>query len=238
MAKKAQDLDAAASAVPPERQFAHLHLHTEYSLLDGGNRIDKLIKRVKQLGMTSVGITDHGNMFGAVAFYQTALEHGIKPILGVEAYVAHGPRTDRTYTGGGDGGYHLVLLAENIEGWNNLLYLCSEAFLTGFSYKPRMDRESLEKHSAGLIAIMGLGFFLAWRDPLRNRDLVLLGAVFKAFYILLAAYALVRGEVPHLVFLIFAAIDVLFLIVFVRFLQGTGAAHAAVGASIAGERGR
>ena len=92
--------------------------------------------------------------------------------------------------------------------------------------------------AAGLIAIMGLGFFLAWRDPVRNRDLVLLGAVIKAFYILLAAYALVRGEVPHPVFLIFAAIDVLFLIVFVRFLQGTGAAHAAVGASIAGERGR
>jgi hypothetical protein len=88
--------------------------------------------------------------------------------------------------------------------------------------------------AAGLIAIMGLGFFLAWRDPLRNRDLVLLGAVFKAFYILLAAYALVRGEVPHPVFLIFAAIDIMFLIVFMRFLQGTAAT---VGASIAGERG-
>jgi hypothetical protein len=91
--------------------------------------------------------------------------------------------------------------------------------------------------AAGLIAIMGLGFFLAWRDPLRNRDLVLLGAVFKAFYILLAAYALIRGEVPHPVFLVFAAIDILFLIVFVRFLQGSTAVQAAGAASIVGERG-
>ena len=92
--------------------------------------------------------------------------------------------------------------------------------------------------AAGLIAIMGLGFFLAWRDPLLNRDLVMLGTVFKAFYILLAAYALVRGEVPHAVFLVFAAIDVVFLIVFARFLQGSAAAHAAVAACLAGERGR
>ena len=91
--------------------------------------------------------------------------------------------------------------------------------------------------AAGLIAILGLGFFLAWREPVLNRDLVLLGAVFKAFYILLAAYALVRGEVPHPVFLVFAAVDVLFLVVFARFLQGSAAAHAAVAAWIAGEPG-
>ena len=91
--------------------------------------------------------------------------------------------------------------------------------------------------AAGLIAILGLGFFLAWREPVLNRDLVLLGAVFKAFYIALAAYALVRGEVPHPVFLVFAAVDVLFLVVFARFLQGSAAAHAAVAAWIAGEPG-
>jgi DNA polymerase III alpha subunit len=135
--------------------FAHLHLHTEYSLLDGGNRIDKLLDRVKALGMQAVACTDHGNMFGAVSFYAAAKDRGIKPILGVEAYVAPGDRTDRTYTGSGDGGFHLVLLAMNQAGWQNLLYLCSEAYLTGFYFKPRIDRALLEKHSDGLIAING-----------------------------------------------------------------------------------
>ncbi|MBL8990917.1 MAG: DNA polymerase III subunit alpha, partial [Phycisphaerae bacterium] len=139
----------------PAGTFAHLHLHTEYSLLDGGNRIDRLMDRVKELGMTAVACTDHGNLFGAVAFYQAARERGIKPILGVEAYVAPGDRTDRTYTGVADGGYHLVLLAENDTGWRNLLVLCSEAFLTGFYYKPRIDRALLERHNEGLIAING-----------------------------------------------------------------------------------
>jgi len=146
---------AAANAIPREKQFAHLHLHTEYSLLDGGNRIDKLVKRVAELGMTAVGITDHGNMFGAVALYLACKDKGIKPILGVEAYVAPGKRQDRTYTGVADGGYHLVLLAENNTGWQNLLVLCSEAYLTGFYFKPRIDRELLEQHSEGLIAING-----------------------------------------------------------------------------------
>jgi DNA polymerase-3 subunit alpha len=138
-------------------EFVHLHLHTEYSLLDGGNRIDKLVARVAELGMKAVGVTDHGNIFGAVAFYTACKEKGIKPILGVEAYVTPPgkARTDRTYSGGGEGGYHLVLLAEDDAGWRNLLYLCSEAYLTGFYYKPRIDRELLEKHSEGLIAING-----------------------------------------------------------------------------------
>lgn len=135
--------------------FAHLHLHTEYSLLDGGNRIDKLMDRVKALGMNAVACTDHGNLFGAVAFYLAAKERGIKPILGVEAYVAQGARTDKTYTGSGDGGFHLVLLAESDIGWKNLMYLCSEAYLTGFYYKPRIDRALLAQHCAGLIAING-----------------------------------------------------------------------------------
>ncbi|MBX3363242.1 MAG: DNA polymerase III subunit alpha [Phycisphaeraceae bacterium] len=135
--------------------FVHLHLHSEYSLLDGGNRIDRLVRRVKELGMGAVAVTDHGNIHGAVQFYQEARAQGIKPILGVEAYVAHGDRKDRTHTGVSDGGYHLVLLAENTEGWKNLLYLCSEAYLTGFYYKPRIDRKLLETHNAGLIAING-----------------------------------------------------------------------------------
>ncbi|MEO0716505.1 MAG: PHP domain-containing protein, partial [Planctomycetota bacterium] len=121
-------------ALPAEKAggFAHLHLHTEYSLLDGGNRIDRLVARVKELGMDSVAVTDHGNMFGAVSFYSQAKAAGVKPILGVEAYVAPGDRTDRTYTGASDVGYHLVLLAENRTGWDHLLHLCSQAYLAGF----------------------------------------------------------------------------------------------------------
>ncbi len=154
---------ASVPVIPREQQFVHLHLHTEYSLLDGGNRIDKLIARVKQLGMTAVGVTDHGNLFGAMTFYAQAKEAGIKPILGVEAYVAPGARQDRTHTGVADGGHHLVLLAENETGWRNLLYLSSEAYLTGFYYKPRMDHALLEKHGEGLIAINGhLGSELAF----------------------------------------------------------------------------
>jgi DNA polymerase-3 subunit alpha len=141
----------------PEKRnsFVHLHLHSEYSLLDGGNRVDKLVDRVKELGMDAVAITDHGNMHAAIQFYNIARKQGIKPILGVEAYVAPGDRRDRTYTGVADGGFHLVMLAETLKGWENLLYLCSEAYLSGFYFKPRMDREILEKHSEGIIVING-----------------------------------------------------------------------------------
>ncbi len=145
------------AAEPSVGDFVHLHLHSEYSLLDGGNRIDKLVDRVAELGMKAVGVTDHGNIFGAVALYTACKDKGIKPILGVEAYVTPPgkPRTDRTYTGGGEGGFHLVLLAMNDVGWRNLMLLCSEAFLTGFYYKPRIDRELLAAHAEGLIAING-----------------------------------------------------------------------------------
>ncbi|HED54638.1 MAG TPA: DNA polymerase III subunit alpha [Phycisphaerales bacterium] len=136
-------------------RFVHLHLHSEYSLLDGGNRLDKLVERVKELGMDSVAVTDHGNLHAAVNFYTIAKATGIKPILGVEAYVAPKSRLDKSYTGVSDGGYHLVLLAENEQGWDNLLYLCSEAYLTGFYFKPRIDRELLSQHHSGLIAING-----------------------------------------------------------------------------------
>jgi DNA polymerase-3 subunit alpha len=153
---------AGPSGDPPSgwtqaQGFVHLHLHTEYSLLDGGNRVDKLVKRVKELGMPAVGITDHGNMHGAVAAYAACKDAGIKPILGVEAYVCPPgrSRTDRTYTGVSDGGYHLVLLALNLTGWNNLLVLCSEAYTSGFYFKPRIDRDLLARHAGGLVAING-----------------------------------------------------------------------------------
>ncbi len=150
---------------PVGMHFAHLHLHTEYSLLDGGNRIDRLMDRVAESGMTSVAITDHGNLFGCIEFYHAARKRKLKPILGIEAYVARGSRHER---GGGNsspgkaGGHHLVLLAENNTGWSNLLKLSSDAFLEGFYYKPRMDRETLEQWGEGLIAINGhLGSSLA-----------------------------------------------------------------------------
>ena len=149
-----------SSSPPPAGSadgFVHLHLHTEYSLLDGGNQIEKLVARLAELGMSSCAITDHGNIFGAVHFYTACKEKNIKPILGVEAYVTPPGKTrhDRTYSGGGEGGFHLVLLAMNMVGWKNLLKLCSEAYLTGFYYKPRIDRDLLEKHGEGLIAING-----------------------------------------------------------------------------------
>ncbi len=153
---------ASSTNSKPGEGFVHLHLHSEYSLLDGGNRLDKLVNRVKELGMDSVAVTDHGNLFGALSFYETARKAGVKPILGCEAYVAPRDRQDRTHTGVADGGYHLVLLAENETGWKNLLRLASRAYLEGFYYKPRIDRELLEQWSEGLIAINGhLGSELA-----------------------------------------------------------------------------
>ncbi|MBX3356228.1 MAG: DNA polymerase III subunit alpha [Phycisphaeraceae bacterium] len=136
-------------------RFVHLHLHSEYSLLDGGNRFKPLVERVKELGMDAVAVTDHGNLHGAWEFHEVARAAGVKPILGIEAYVALGDRRDRTHTGSVDGGFHLVLLAETMEGWRNLLKLSSDAFLNGFYYKPRMDKSTLAERSAGLIAING-----------------------------------------------------------------------------------
>ncbi|MBU3684555.1 MAG: DNA polymerase III subunit alpha [Phycisphaerales bacterium] len=145
------------SGVPPssDQRFVHLHLHSEYSLLDGGNRLEKLVKRVKELGMDAVAVTDHGNLFGALEFFLTAKKEGIKPILGIEAYVAPGDRRDRTPTGVADGGFHLVLLAQDLGGWRNLVKLSSDAFVNGFYYKPRMDKSTLAELNRGLIAING-----------------------------------------------------------------------------------
>ncbi len=157
----------AETSSPP--QFVHLHLHSEYSLLDGANRISKLVARVKDLGMDAVALTDHGNLHGAVDFYREAKDAGIKPILGIEAYVAPdlngtaSDRTNREHTGVADGGFHLVLLAENETGWRNLLKLSSDAYLRGFYYKPRMDKTTLAQWGEGLIAINGhLGSSLAF----------------------------------------------------------------------------
>ena len=155
-----------AGDAPP---FVHLHLHTQYSLLDGANRVGDLLERVKELGMDSVAMTDHGNIFGGVDFYSKAKKVGVKPILGIEAYVAPdvggrvSDRTDRTHTGVSDGGFHLVLLAENLTGWQNLLKLSSDSFINGFYYKPRMDKTTLTDWGDGLIAINGhLGSSLAF----------------------------------------------------------------------------
>ncbi|MBM4113241.1 MAG: DNA polymerase III subunit alpha, partial [Phycisphaerae bacterium] len=126
-----------------------------YSLLDGGNRFGPLTARVKELGMEAVALTDHGNLHGAMEFHAAARAAGIKPILGIEAYVAPGDRRDRTHTGIADGGFHLVLLAETLEGWRNLLKLSSDAYLNGFYYKPRMDKSTLAERSRGIIAING-----------------------------------------------------------------------------------
>ena len=131
--------------------FVHLHLHSQYSLLDGANRLDDVLNTVAAMGMPAVALTDHGNMFGAIEFYTRAKEKGIKPIVGVEAYVAQGSRLDRTPGRGSSN--HLVLLARNETGYRNLLKLTSSAYLEGFYYKPRIDKEMLRKHSEGLICL-------------------------------------------------------------------------------------
>ncbi|MCJ7857064.1 DNA polymerase III subunit alpha [Lachnospiraceae bacterium NSJ-143] len=131
--------------------FTHLHVHTEYSLLDGSAKIGGLVKRVKDLGMDSIAITDHGAMYGAVEFYKAAVAEGIKPIIGCEVYVAPKSRFDREAVAGSNY-YHLVLLAENNEGYKNLIKLVSFGFTEGFYYKPRVDIELLEKYHDGIIA--------------------------------------------------------------------------------------
>ena len=136
-------------------RFVHLHLHTEYSLLDGAIRIERLIDRVKELGMDAVAVTDHGNLHGAIELYTRATAAGIKPILGIEAYVAPGDRRERSSKGIADSGFHLVLLAETNAGWENLVKLSSDAFVNGFYYRPRMDKSTLAMWSDGLIAING-----------------------------------------------------------------------------------
>lgn len=133
--------------------FAHLHVHTEFSLLDGSNKIKEYVKYVKELGMDSAAITDHGVMYGAVDFYKAAKEAGINPIIGCEVYVAPHSRFDRELTGGEDRYYHLVLLAENNTGYANLVKIVSKGFTEGYYYRPRVDIELLEQYHEGLIAL-------------------------------------------------------------------------------------
>ena len=134
--------------------FTHLHVHTEYSLLDGSCKIKELIDRAKELGMQSLAITDHGVMYGVIDFYKAAVNAGIKPIIGCEVYVAPESRFDREAGGQGDDRYyHLVLLAENDTGYHNLMKIVSRGFTEGYYYKPRVDKELLEKYHEGIIAL-------------------------------------------------------------------------------------
>ena len=133
--------------------FAHLHVHTQYSLLDGSNKIKEYVARVKELGMNSAAITDHGVMYGVIDFYREARKQGINPILGCEVYVAPNSRFDREVTGGDDRYYHLVLLAENNEGYENLTKIVSKGFVEGYYYKPRVDKELLRTCHKGIIAL-------------------------------------------------------------------------------------
>src|SRR5512142_1663793 len=134
--------------------FVHLHVHTEYSLLDGFSNIKKLVKRAKEMNMPALAITDHGTMFGVIEFYHACLEAGIKPIIGLEAYMAsrtmhdHDPKEDRRSS-------HLLLLAENEAGYKNLLQIASAAQLEGFYYYPRIDKDFLSHHTEGLICTTG-----------------------------------------------------------------------------------
>jgi len=138
----------------PDRQFVHLHLHTDYSLLDGAIQIKPLANRVEELGMSACAMTDHGNMFGAISFYNAMKYRGVKPIIGCETYIARGSRKDKAATGAGEkANFHLILLAQNYEGYQNLVRLTSKAYTEGFYYKPRIDKELLAQHSKGLIGL-------------------------------------------------------------------------------------
>ena len=149
--------------------FTHLHVHTEYSLLDGSSKIKELPARAKELGMDSLAITDHGVMYGAIDFYRACKAVGIKPIIGCEVYVAPGSRFDKEAVGQGDDRYyHLVLLAENNTGYSNLMKIVSRGFTEGFYYKPRVDYEVLTKYHEGIIALSACLAGEVARDITRN----------------------------------------------------------------------
>ena len=147
--------------------FTHLHVHTEYSMLDGASRVGELVAAAAADGQKALGITDHGNMYGVVPFYKACRAEGVKPVLGIEAYLAHNDRRERPARRGrvdDSGGetssghklyYHLVLLAENETGYRNLIQVASRAFLEGYYYKPKVDWEVLAEHASGLIATTG-----------------------------------------------------------------------------------
>src|SRR5262245_20931163 len=156
-APEAPSSRTASDFTMSSRPFVHLHCHSHYSLLDGASKIPDLVKRAKSLGMPALALTDHGNLYGAVEFLREAKAAEILPILGLEAYVAPGRRTERTGGGvtGQEHAFHLTLLARNAEGFRNLMQLSSISFLEGFYYKPRIDKEILERHAEGLICLSG-----------------------------------------------------------------------------------
>src|SRR6188472_4440271 len=133
-------------------EFVHLHLHTEFSLLDGACRIDELLDQAAKLKMPAIAVTEHGNMFSSVIFHDHARQHGVKPILGCEVYVAPGSRLTKSGTPG-ETANHLVLLAETNEGYHNLIKLVSSGYTEGFYYKPRIDKDLLAQHAKGLIGL-------------------------------------------------------------------------------------
>ena len=133
--------------------FTHLHVHTEYSLLDGVSRIHKLVAKAKELGMDSLAITDHGALYGAIEFYTACKEAGIKPIIGCELYVAHNSRLERGPSERSP--YHMTVLARNNQGYKNLVKLVTSAHMEGQYYKPRIDKELLEQHHEGLTILSG-----------------------------------------------------------------------------------
>ena len=133
--------------------FTHLHIHTEYSLLDGSAKIKELVPRAKELGMDALAITDHGVMYGAIDFYKACKANGIKPIIGCEVYVAPGSRFDREASRGDERYYHLILLAETNEGYKNLSKIVTRGFTEGYYYKPRVDMEVLREFHEGIICL-------------------------------------------------------------------------------------
>jgi len=139
----------------PHSDFVHLHCHTQYSLLDAASKIPQLMKRAQELQFPALAMTDHGNLFGAIEFYEEAQRHGIKPIIGMEAYIAPGSRFDKQAHGIKEASFHLTLLARDEEGYRNLMKLTSIGYLEGFYYRPRIDKEVLKAHSKGLIGLSG-----------------------------------------------------------------------------------
>src|SRR5262245_43745441 len=137
------------------RSFVHLHCHSHYSLLDGASRVPELVARAKELGMNALALTDHGNLYGAIEFYRECKDNGLNPILGYEAYIAPGKRTEREARRRGDAGYHLTLLAKNRTGFQNLVKMASVAFLDGYHYVPRIDKELLAAHKEGIVCLSG-----------------------------------------------------------------------------------
>ena len=135
--------------------FVHLHVHTQYSLLDGACLIRKLVDIARRMKMPAIAMTDHGNMFGAIEFYQACMQNGIKPIIGCEVYIAPKSRFDKTIYSGGETSNHLILLARDETGYRNLMKLASLAYLEGFYYKPRIDKDALAQYSEGLIGLSG-----------------------------------------------------------------------------------